>query len=107
VGKNCNRITKCKIAGNINCEDKKVRLLAVSSSRAKQEKLLFHFDTEVNVNKISIIWRLQNGEVREIIPRFLTKNCDNMDTIGFCKGHEITREEFDAKYCDGVEPKEG
>jgi hypothetical protein len=48
-------------------------------------KLMFH----------SIVVRV-NGEYR-------TLGCDNMDDSGFCLGHEISREEFLEKYCNGVE----
>ena len=33
-------------------------------------------------------------------------SCNNRDTKGFCNGHDIEREEFIKKYCNGVVPKQ-
>ncbi len=38
-----------------------------------------------------------NGEYK-------TLGCDNMDSSGFCLGHEISRKEFVTRYCGGIEP---
>ena len=32
--------------------------------------------------------------------------CGNRDTKGFCNGHDIKREEFIKKYCNGVVPEQ-
>ena len=33
-------------------------------------------------------------------------SCNNRDTKGFCNGHDIKREEFIKKYCNGVVPEQ-
>ena len=33
-------------------------------------------------------------------------SCNNRDTKGFCNGHDIEREEFIKKYCNGIVPKQ-
>ena len=33
-------------------------------------------------------------------------SCNNRDTKGFCNGHDIGREEFTKKYCNGIVPEQ-
>ena len=41
-----------------------------------------------------------------IIPPYYTEGCDNMDEMGFCQGHSMTRQEFINRFCNGIEPPE-
>lgn len=37
--------------------------------------------------------------------KYITIGCDNMDSSGFCSGHEMSREEFIKRYCEERECK--
>lgn len=37
---------------------------------------------------------------------YITPECNSWDESGFCKGHEMNREEFIKTYCNGTTPSQ-
>lgn len=37
--------------------------------------------------------------------KYQTLGCNKMDASGFCLGHEMSREEFLKRFCEGIEAK--
>ena len=53
----------------------------------------FHTRTTINSANISITRKNKTTP-------FITHGCNSMDESGFCKGHNITREEFVKTFCN-------
>lgn len=91
IGEFMNNLKRFKIGGVIVLEDLNIRHIR-SSKRSRNR----------NVRTSEKLYHAKVMEPMKGI--FITENCDNMDSSGFCMGHAMSREEFVSKYCGGIEP---